>query len=78
MEETGPGAKEELEPNCIMSRLRFDKNWGFDQSDEETWPDQHFDNFWQFLTIFDNFWQFQQFSTILTILTILDNFDNFW
>ena len=40
----------------------------FDQSDEETWPDQHFDNFWQF-------WQF---STILTFLTNFDNSDHFY
>ena len=30
----------------------------FDQSDQETWPDQHFDNFQQFSTIFNNFQQF--------------------
>ena len=34
----------------------------FDQSDDETWPDQHFDNF---VDNFDNF------------LTIVNNFNNF-
>ena len=45
----------------------------FDQSDEETWPDKHFDNlifFWQFLTILT-------MLTIFNNLTISDNFDIF-
>ena len=48
-----------------------------DQSDEESWPDQRFDNFWQFLTIFDNFDHFRQFWQLLTFLTIFERFDNF-
>ena len=64
----------------------------FDQSDEETWPDQHFDNFfwqfWQFLTIFDifdNFWHSLtffdnnwHFSTIFNNFNNFDKFRQFW
>ena len=41
----------------------------FDQSDEETWPDWYFFNFWQCLIMFDIFWR---------LLTFFDTFDIFW
>ena len=64
----------------------------FDQSDEETWPDQNFDKdfCWQFshfLTIFNNFDNFWEFLGVLKIfesfencwvLTIFESFHNFW
>ena len=53
----------------------------FDHSDEETWPDQHFDiveffwklkSFWKFWI----FWKFWQFSTISD--NFLQFINNFW
>ena len=50
----------------------------FDQSDEETGPDQHFDNFWQFCHFLKNVLQFLQLLTIWQFLTNLEIVDNFW
>ena len=50
--------------------VTFDK---FDHIDEETWPDQHFEFFLQFLTIFFNVGNFDIFC-----LNLFDNFDNYW
>ena len=44
----------------------------FDQSDEKTWPGQHFDIFWNF----DKFWQYRHFFTFFTFLSILQFFTN--
>ena len=46
-------------------------------SDEQTWPDQHFDFFWQCW----QFWQFGQFWKIWPFwqfMKICDTFGNFW
>ena len=62
--------------------------WPFetiDQSDEETWLDQHFDKLWQFWHFWDNFYYnfynfeiFLQFWDFLQFLIFLDNFRIFW
>ena len=44
----------------------------FDQSDEKTWPGQHFNIFWNF----DKFWQYRHFFTFFTFLSILQFFTN--